>query len=95
MKLLVLFSILVCSSAECWGEPLYEGRPLSAWQSQAKEKDANRRAAAASALGQMGREAADALAELARDKEPNVRRAAVDALRHVGRNDQTVIPILP
>jgi len=88
MKLsLLLLSVHLLTAPVLWAtEPEYQGKPLSHWLSQAKDKDPNVRFRATEALGEMGaaaKAAVPTLAELLRDKEWSVRKSAALALRKI------------
>ena len=65
-------------------EPEHEGKPLSRWVAETKDKDSMVRLHAALALGEIGPAAIPALTELLKDKNWHVRHNAVWALKAVG-----------
>ena len=68
-------------------EPMVNGKPLSAWTDQLKDKDAQKRSEAAQAIAQMGplgRPAVKPLVALLGDADGGVRFSAASALTAIG-----------
>ena len=78
-------------------EPEYDGRSLSYWLAQSKEKGESSRRAAAHALGQIGPEAkaaVPALMELLKDTDSELRWLAALALGQIGPEAKAAVPAL-
>src|SRR5262245_64120299 len=78
-------------------EPVWEGKKLSEWVAQLKDRDMYERCAATYALRMLGpkaKTAVPALIEVLKDKESDVRRDAVLALQHIGPAAKAAIPAL-
>jgi HEAT repeat protein len=79
------------------GEPLYDGKTVSAWQAQLSDKVPEYRIRAAYALASFGpaaRSAIPALLAALRDETPAVRYAAAWALGEMGPAAESAIPAL-
>ena len=73
------------AAAQAAQEPLYRGRPMSAWLAQLGDLEAQSVLAAVRALSAIGAPAVPALARVAEGQGPAMRRAAaVEALKGVG-----------
>ena len=75
-------------------EVVYQGRPLSSWVAQLKEKDPAVRQDAVRALGVIGAEAVPRLAEALADDNRDARTAAADALGSMGPDAKAAVPAL-
>ena len=79
------------------GEPAYEGKTLSAWQTQLRDNVPEYRIKAAYALASFGaaaRSAIPALCDALRDDMPTVRYAAAWALGEMGSAARSALPAL-
>ena len=80
---------LICRSAADDKEPVYKGKPLSAWVEQLADRNATARQEAAEALGQIGpaaKPAVGALIAALGDADDAVRDAAAEALAVFGKD---------
>src|SRR5579864_9165985 len=83
-------SVLICATLSLYGcgkEPVFQGKPISHWISQLKDKDPEFRAEAARALANIGAEAKPAvlpLCEALKDKDERVRSQVAYTLACIG-----------
>jgi HEAT repeat protein len=93
MRLLASLPLLLvlCIGCRHKGPPEYQGKPLRYWEAQAASDSADRRRAAAEALGAIGPQGLPALVILRSDTDPHVWPTASLALRKMGR---TAVPKL-
>jgi HEAT repeat protein len=80
---------LICRSAADDKEPIYKGKPLSAWVEQLADRSATARQEAAEALGQIGpaaKPAVGALIAALGDTDDAVRDAAAETLAVFGKD---------
>ena len=87
LVLLICCGLVLSQCAEgADNDPVYKGKTLSEWVKQTKDKSANSRAEAATALGGISNKAAiQALIECWRDENGIVRRNAAFALKKIGK----------
>ena len=101
-SLLTFILVGVCFGAEQkptvqGKEPSYEGKTVSEWITQSKDKDADIRRAAIKALGEIRSEAKETMPVLMRslkDKDAGVRRAATASLGRIGPEAKVAVPML-
>ena len=75
-------------------EPIYEGKTLSAWVAQSKQKDSATRQFAISGLRHFGPAGVPAIAELLNDERGDVRREASETLGKLGPEAKSAVPAL-
>jgi HEAT repeat protein len=75
-------------------EAAYQGKKASYWINQLTDKDATARQQAATALGQIGREAVPALTQALQDEDASTRSAAADSLAKIGEEAREAVPAL-
>ena len=90
-----LLAIGLCFAlAGCCGEASFQGKRVSTWVAQLKDKDPAQRQEAVRALGQIGPGAVAVLASALQDPNINVRVAAADALGRIGEDAKAAVTAL-